>query len=108
MAETFYLKSNDTSPSLLYALAPLSTDLTGAAVCFNMRPATGGAVKVSRAAAVVVTETGTPTVRYDWTAQDTDTSGTYDGEFEVTYAGGAVETFPNTGFIKIVIAKDIA
>lgn len=108
MAETFNLKSNDTSPSLLYTLSPVTTDLTGATVCFNMRPATGGAVKVSRAAAVVVTETGTPTVRYDWTAQDTDTSGTYDGEFEVTYAGGAVETFPNTGFIKIVIAKDIA
>ena len=108
MAETFNLKRGDTSPSLLYALDPASVDLTGATVRFNMRPTTGGVVKVSRAIATVVTETGTPTIRYDWTAQDTDTSGTYDGEFEVTYAGGAVETFPNTGFIKIVIAKDIA
>lgn len=108
MIETFHLKRGDTSPSLLYALSPATTDLTGATVRFNLRPANGGSVKVSRAAAVVVTETGTPTVRYDWQAADTDTAGYFDGEFEVTYAGGAIETFPNSGYIRVTIGEDIA
>lgn len=108
MIETHHMKRGDTSPSLLYALTPTSTDLTGATVRFNMRAASAGAVKINRAAAVVVTETGTPTVRYDWQAADTDTAGYYEAEFEVTYAGGAVETFPNSGYIRVTIGEDIA
>jgi hypothetical protein len=107
MRETFYLKRGDTSPSLVYALTPTGVVLTGATVRFNMRLA-GGAVKVSRAAAVIVTETGTPTVRYDWQAANVDTAGFYEAEFEVTYAGGAVETFPNADFIAVQIGGDIA
>jgi hypothetical protein len=107
MREMFYLKEGDTSPSLVYSLSPATVDLTGATVVFNMR-LNNGAVKVNRAAAVIVTETGTPTVRYDWNAADTDTAGFYSAEFEVTYAGGAVETFPNSDFIAVSITGDIA
>ena len=107
MRETFYLKEGDTSPSLLYALSPATVDLTGASVVFNMRRK-GDAVKVNRAAAMIVTTTGTPTVRYDWNAADTDTAGIYEAEFEVTYSGGAVETFPNSDFIAVLISGDIA
>lgn len=106
MRESFYIKRGDTSPSLLYAITPTTTDLTGATARFNMRK--GSTVKVSRAAAVIVTHTGTPTVRYDWLAADTDTAGEYEAEFEVTYAGGAVETFPNSTYIPVVISGDIA
>lgn len=108
MQETFYLKEGDTAPSMLYALDPASTVLTGATVRFNMRAKDTGAVKINRAAATIVTETGTPTVRYDWIGADTDTAGFYDAEFEVTYAGGAVETFPNNGYIRVNIGEDIA
>lgn len=107
MRDTFYLKKGDSSPSLIYALDPASVVLTGATVRFNMR-LSGGATKVSRAAAVIVTATGTPTVQYNWQAVDTDTAGTYEAEFEVTYAGGAVETFPNSDFIRVQITGDIA
>lgn len=51
---------------------------------------------------------GAPTVRYDWQAADVDTAGFYEAEFEVTYAGGAVETFPNSDFIRGQITGDIA
>lgn len=108
MQDTFYIKRGDTSPSLLSAIFPLDVDLTGATVCFNMRAKDSGAVKVNRAAAAIVTATGTPTVQYDWTGADTDTAGFFDAEFEVTYAGGAVETFPNNGFIRVHIDGDIA
>jgi len=108
MQDTHYLKRGDTSPSLLYALDPASVVLTGATVRFNMRAKDTGTVKVNRAAATIVTATGTPTVRYDWVGADTDTAGFFDAEFEVTYSGGAVETFPNNGFIRVHIDGDIA
>lgn len=106
--DKFYLKRGDTSPSLAFALEPTTTVLSGASVVFNMRDRATGTVKVTRAAAVIVTATGTPTVRYDWAAGDTATAGTYDGEFEVTYSDLSVETFPNASNITIVIAGDIA
>jgi len=37
-----------------------------------------------------------------------DTPGTFQGEFEVTYATGEIETFPNDGFLAIEIIDDIA
>ena len=107
MQDTHYLKRGDTSPSLLYSLDPPTIDLTAATVRFNMRDSSG-AVKINRAAAVVVTATGTPTVRYDWQAADTDTAGFFEAEFEVTYSGGAVETCPNDSFIRVSITGDIA
>lgn len=108
MRETFHIKRGDTSPSLLYALLPVDTDLTGATVRFNMRLNDTGAIKINRAAAVVVTATSTPTVRYDWQPADTGDAGSFSGEFEVTYQGGAVETFPNNSYIPIEITADIA
>lgn len=109
MAETFYIKKGDTSPALLVDLTPTGVDITGAtAVVFNMRARNGGAVKISRAAASIVTPTNPARVRYDWTAINTDTVGNYDGEFEVTRADGSVETFPNDSYITIQITGDIA
>jgi hypothetical protein len=104
---TFTMKRNDTAPSLLYALTPLTVDLTGASVVFNMRASDKTTLKVNRAAAVVVTATGTPTVRYDWSAADTDTVGRYQFEFEVTYSGGSIETFRNDGSDDVLIKEDL-
>ncbi len=107
MSDTFFIKKGDTSPSLIFALLPASVDLTGATVRFSMR-SRAGTVLINRAAAVIVTATGTPTVRYDWQAGNTDTPGFHEAEFEVSYPGGAVETFPNAGFLGVSIASDIA
>lgn len=109
---SFNLKEGDTSPSLLYTLSPATVELTGATVVFNMTDQRGN-VKVSRASATVTdvgdgTASGTPTVRYDWVSADTDTSGVYLAEFEVTYADSSVETFPNSDNITVVIMEDLA
>lgn len=109
MQSTFTIKQRDTGPRLLFALQPAADiDLTGATVRFSMRLRSTGAILVNRAAAVIVTATGTPTVAYDWQAANTATAGLCDAEFEVTYAGGAIETFPNFGFIAVVVTEDIA
>jgi hypothetical protein len=107
MADVFFVKTGDTAPSLIYALLPASVDLTGATVRFNMRTRTG-TVLINRAAAVVVVATEAPTVRYDWQAGNTDTSGFHEAEFEVTYSNGRIETFPNDSFIGVAVTGDIA
>ena len=109
MQPTFSIKKGDTGPRLVYALTPAAEiDLTGATVRFNMRSRATGTIRINRAAAVIVTATGTPTVAYDWQAGDTATAELCDAEFEVTYAGGVVETFPNNGFITVVVSDAIA
>jgi hypothetical protein len=67
--ETFYIKRNDTSPAIRYALDPATVDLTGATVRFQMRARNGA--MVLDAAAAIVTATGTPTVQYGWQPLDT-------------------------------------
>ena len=74
-------------------------------VRFYMRPP-GGAVKIEADAIVIDATAGV--VRYNWLPEDTDTAGTFQAEFEVTYTDGSVETFPNLGYIEIVITDDIA
>jgi uncharacterized protein YfaS (alpha-2-macroglobulin family) len=44
-------------------------------------------------------------VRYSWGTDDTDEAGRYRAEFEVTYADGSVETFPNDGFHDVVLTR---
>lgn len=110
MSKVFRIKRNDRDPSIAYELTPRSLDLTGASVVFNMKDASG-AVKISRGTGSVTTATGTPTVQYNWSSGDTDTAGTFYGEFEVTFSSGRPGTFPNgepDPFIEIVIAEDIA
>ena len=101
----FLIKRGDTSPAIRYALEPATVVLTGATVRFQMR-ARNGAVLMD-VAALVVTDTGTPTVEYSWQAGDTATAGLYEAEFRVTYADGKIETFPNDGFIPVRVTEDV-
>jgi hypothetical protein len=107
--ETFYIKQNDTASFLTRDLkdafgAPVN--VTGAAVKFSMRVKPAGTVKVDDEDAVIVTA-GTGRVRYEWTAANTNTADEYEGEFQVTYANGKIQTFPNDGYIPVVITDDI-
>jgi hypothetical protein len=106
--QTFYLKVGDTSPALKCSVLPKTVDLTGATVQFSMRASPGGAIKVNKAAAAVVTATVNPAVSYDWQAANVDTEGEFDAEFLVTYPGGKKETFPNSEFIKVIIGPRAA
>lgn len=107
MSGKFYMKQNDTGPSLDYELtSPAGVDLTGASVVFNMRNA-NGTVVVSRATATVAS-TSPPVLRHLWEASHTATVGAFQAEFEVQYSSGQIETWPNKGYIDVIIGDDIA
>ena len=75
---------------------------------FSMRVEPAGTVKVNRASATIVGDAVLGRVRYSWASADTDTADDYEGEFEVTYSGGRVQTFPNDGHIIIKVTDDVA
>lgn len=110
MATDFYIKENDTSPSLIATLRNadrtvivLSTD---DAVKFHMRREKDNALKVDSTGVTILSATG-GRVQYDWSTGDTDTAGEWLGEFEITSAGGAVATVPNSCDIPIHIRREL-
>ena len=107
--ETFYIKANDTASFITRDLkdafgAPVN--VTGASVVFSMRVKPAGTLKVTRQTCAIVAA-GTGRVRYEWVAADTDTADEYEGEFQVTYGNGKIQTFPNDGHIPVVVTDDI-
>jgi hypothetical protein len=106
---TFYVKQNDTSPAMLATLQDANgtaVSLVGATVRFHMRQIGRSDVVVDAPAIIVTPLEGL--VRYDWIAADTNIIGSYQAEFEVTYADASVETFPNDSYIAVEIIDDIA
>jgi hypothetical protein len=107
---TFYIKQNDTRPELDVFLRDdkdRSINITGASVKFNMRDASDNSVKISAGSVTTVSSTA-GRVKYSFGVLDTNTSGNFEGEFQVTFVGGQVETFPNDGYIKVIITDDVA
>lgn len=109
MAEEFVIKRNDTSPSILYQLELQSgQSLAGALVRFHMADVDGGVVVDADGA---VHSESLEQIRYDWIAADTASAGAYRAEFEVTFQGGQIETFPNDPddpYIVVKIPEDLA
>jgi len=105
----FYIKRGDRLPNLQATLKNEDgsiADLTGANVRFNMFPVGSVVAKVNSGASIE----GAPTngnVYYSWQAGDTDICGEFYGEFEVEFNSGLKETFPNKGYIKILISADL-
>jgi hypothetical protein len=102
---TYYAKRGDagstTPETFLLNGSGGAVILTGASVRFLMRAADSSTPKVAAAAQIVDAATGQ--VRYTWIAADLDTPGVYRAEWEVTYSGGAKETFPADGWIAVVV-----
>lgn len=105
MHNTFVIKRGDTSPSLRY-MTSSDVSLVSSVVRFQMRKTDGETVIDEPAEIETVFEPAI--VAHLWASGQTDAPGRYQAEFEVTYSDGAVETFPNLGFITVIIAEDVA
>lgn len=107
---TVYMKQGDTAPALTAALKDsldVALDLTGSTVVFNLRQRGTGTVVVSRGSVTLVSPSAGQ-VKYVWQAGDTDLAGQFDGEFEITYPDGTVQTVPSKDYIRVVIKDDLA
>lgn len=105
----FVLKKNDTTPQVVMSLMEedgSDIDLTGATVRFHMTPYGSSTEKVDTTASILNAEKGI--VQYTWIAGDTDTTGWYRAEFEVTYGTGEVESFPNSQDLVIQIVDEVS
>ena len=104
--ETFTIKQGNTSPGIEYTLGNYAVGfgiLAGATAVFKMSP--GGGISTVNAPAVVFNPDGV--LRYAWEVGDTAEAGIYSGEFEVTFVDGSVETYPNEGYIRINITREL-
>lgn len=110
MAATFYIKQNDTAPTIEAALTDSNgrrrTMETAAAVRFHMKDENGNVLIENGIGNVQSPTKGI--VAYEWQAGDTANTGIHSAEFQVTYDNGQVETFPNTGYIKVIIKDELA
>ena len=110
MPSHFYIKQNDTRPAIAANLTDANAaavNLTGATVKFSMRVEPAGTVKVN-AATATIDDAEAGQVSYNWTASDTNTADDYEAEFQVTFAGGAVQTFPGRNWIAVNVIADVA
>jgi hypothetical protein len=108
-APDFYWKQGDTAPAIaeqLFDGLGAVVNLTGASVKFMMWGPGDAAVKVN--AAATITDAPNGKVSFTPTSTHTDTPGDYIVEWQVTFGGGAVETFPNGDWQKVRVKDDIA
>lgn len=110
MAASFYIKQNDTAPSIEAIL----TDSNGRArsmanasqVRFNMSTENGTNVISGGIGSIVNATKGI--VAYEWQDGDTSNVGLHNAEFEITYVNGQRETFPNNSYIKVIVKEELA
>jgi len=107
----FVIKRGDLLPVITATLKDANgaaVDLTGTAVKLLMKKVGGTSAKVNATATVdpdQVTNKGK--VSYAWVGTDTDTGGVYEAEWEVTFAGGKKQTFPNPEYLVVRITGDL-
>ena len=111
-APNAYWTQGDTSPALSMVLrdgTDAIVDLTGATVRMQgtFHDAASSAQAIDQAATVVAPATN-GRVSYTPVAGDTDTIGDLIVQWKVTFGGGAVERFPNSGYQKVRILKGTA
>lgn len=107
----FTIKKGDTLPDLQASLttgptagSQTAVNLAGASVNLVIRSTSGG---VASRLLATITDAANGVVKRIWQAADTTTSGAYNGEWEVAFAVGKIQTFPNESYFTITIADDL-
>lgn len=109
-AYDFVTKKGDEEPPLEATLEDADgnpKDLTNAnSVQFHMKDPTADTAKVDKAGAIDSAADGE--VSYSWDAEDVDTTGEFEAEFEVTWSDGDTETFPKDGYLDVKVLDTLA
>lgn len=122
MAQTFFITKNSTLPSLRLEVIndgrhdfhKLYLALQAATVTFTMTDSETGVKKIANAPAYVVEKQTDGceekyVIEYRWQKRDTNTVGTYIGQFKIVFSGDlsmANTTFP-VGEMTVPIAEDL-
>jgi len=110
MAASFYIKQNDTAPSIEAALKDSNGRVKSMAnaslVRFHMKDE-DGTITIDGGTGTIINATK-GIVAYEWQTGDTSSTGIHSAEFEIEYTNGQIETFPNTGYIKVIIKDELA
>lgn len=110
----FSIKTGDTA-SPMYAIledsAGDAVDLASATVRFKMGPLSGGTLTIAAVATNAQVNDGSDgslgMVVYNWGTSDLTVADWYRAEWEVTFAGGSIETFPNDSFMLVSVTGDL-
>lgn len=106
---TIHLKRNDARPLILILRDETgrAVDLTDAlSATFAMRQQAGP--RLVETACSIPQDGRRGEIHVDFQAGDLSLAAIYDAEVEVTWNGGAVQTFPPAGHDTVVITPDIA
>ena len=102
-----YLKQYDTKPDLQITVnddQDAAIDVTSATIAFHMN-SSDGTVKVDAAGAIVTAASGI--IKYVWATGDLDTVGTYNCEFQITFADTTILTVPSKGYLTVVVGAEL-
>lgn len=108
MVDTFKIKRNDTKPVLSATLQYSNgspVDLSDGSVWFNLAQNNGAYTPVFSGTAVVTGST-LGQVEYQWTGSNTNRSGLFLGEFQVTWGTGSKMTLPSDHSLNVLIYED--
>ena len=100
------VKRNDVGRAFTDTLTTDGTaaNLAGATVKFLLR-GPDGTLKVNATATVVSVVDGT--VSYTTVAGDLNTQGEHSQEWEATFAGGEIGTWPDEGHNRVIVVEDL-
>ena len=105
------LKRNDTRPYLDSTLSDAdgAVDLSGCTIKFFMEDADGTTIvsQTSTGSYVTLPDATAGEVRYAWQSTDSATGGHYKAEWQVTWGDGTKATFPNDGYLTVVVRDDL-
>jgi hypothetical protein len=105
MADPLLMKRGDTAPAFRAQLLDGTTpvNLTGATAKLIVRR--GTTVVINSAVTIEAGSDGW--VSYAWQTADTAVADSHNGEVQVTWGNGTVQTFPASGYFSLVISEDL-
>ena len=107
----FRIKKGDTAPPLAVQVLQDSNneplDLSGASAKFSMYRTVDGTIKKTDASTASIYDPTNGKIKYDWYSTDTNTPGTYFGEFTITLRDSKITTIPAEGYIQVEILDKV-